>query len=328
MRRLLWLTRQDATNRVLVFSTWKDGLELIRQEQQAVCCATASCNSWWRLMHCAPLRWRTFYRPARALLPPLARPQPRTHRQWPGAPPPAQQQKVRGGSCRVPQRPRRSHGSRRPAWVRLPAARLPACLWRCCGHFAAYMALTGVACPGPSLHPLQVQQGPPASAWRRRLCRRWRQGAPAGAAAAHQAGRQRPQSDRCGHRQRRRGQPGGSCIARTHASPTALRRTHGCSSHTCQHTPCCPLPACLRSPLPAEAQHVVLAEPLLDPAVEAQAVGRVDRIGQQRSTHVHRCASGVWWPVRVSGWAGSWEHACTQACAGPAGSMPTCRCPT
>jgi hypothetical protein len=62
---------------------------------------------------------------------------------------------------------------------------------------------------------------------------------------------------------------------------------------------------------PAEAQHVVLAEPLLDPAVEAQAVGRVDRIGQQRSTHVHRCASGVWWPVWACGLEGSRDmHAC------------------
>ncbi|CAG9460083.1 unnamed protein product [Pedinophyceae sp. YPF-701] len=37
-----------------------------------------------------------------------------------------------------------------------------------------------------------------------------------------------------------------------------------------------------------EAQHVVFVEPLLDPAVEAQAVGRVHRIGQTRETQVHR----------------------------------------
>ena len=37
-----------------------------------------------------------------------------------------------------------------------------------------------------------------------------------------------------------------------------------------------------------QAQHVVLVEPLLDPAEEAQAVGRVDRIGQTHTTHVHR----------------------------------------
>ena len=38
----------------------------------------------------------------------------------------------------------------------------------------------------------------------------------------------------------------------------------------------------------AEAQHVILTEPLLDPAVEAQAVGRVHRIGQTHVTYVHR----------------------------------------
>lgn len=37
-----------------------------------------------------------------------------------------------------------------------------------------------------------------------------------------------------------------------------------------------------------EAQHVILIEPLLDPAKEAQAFGRVDRIGQTRTTYVHR----------------------------------------
>ena len=36
------------------------------------------------------------------------------------------------------------------------------------------------------------------------------------------------------------------------------------------------------------AQHVVVVEPLLDPAAEAQAVGRVHRIGQRAETHVHR----------------------------------------
>ena len=36
----------------------------------------------------------------------------------------------------------------------------------------------------------------------------------------------------------------------------------------------------------ADAQHVLLVEPLLDPAVQAQAVGRVHRIGQSRPTQV------------------------------------------
>ena len=36
-----------------------------------------------------------------------------------------------------------------------------------------------------------------------------------------------------------------------------------------------------------EAQHVIMVEPLLDPAVQAQAIGRVHRIGQTRKTYVH-----------------------------------------
>ncbi|PKU64874.1 E3 ubiquitin-protein ligase SHPRH isoform X3 [Dendrobium catenatum] len=37
-----------------------------------------------------------------------------------------------------------------------------------------------------------------------------------------------------------------------------------------------------------EAQHVILVEPLLNPAIEAQAIGRVHRIGQEKKTFVHR----------------------------------------
>jgi E3 ubiquitin-protein ligase SHPRH len=42
------------------------------------------------------------------------------------------------------------------------------------------------------------------------------------------------------------------------------------------------------------ASHVVLVEPLLDPAAERQAVARVDRLGQTRPTVVHRfCVAGT-----------------------------------
>eukprot|EP00850_Spirogloea_muscicola_P023159 SM000333S12561 [mRNA] locus=s333:34643:42565:- [translate_table: standard] len=41
-----------------------------------------------------------------------------------------------------------------------------------------------------------------------------------------------------------------------------------------------------------EAQHVLLVEPLLNPAAEAQAVNRVHRIGQSRPTFVHRFIIG------------------------------------
>lgn len=59
--------------------------------------------------------------------------------------------------------------------------------------------------------------------------------------------------------------------------------THTHAHTLLTHVHCTRLTRCC-----SEAQHVVLAEPLLDPAVEAQAVGRVDRIGQTRATHVHR----------------------------------------
>lgn len=36
------------------------------------------------------------------------------------------------------------------------------------------------------------------------------------------------------------------------------------------------------------ARHVIFLEPLLDPGVEAQATGRVDRFGQTKETFVHR----------------------------------------
>lgn len=37
-----------------------------------------------------------------------------------------------------------------------------------------------------------------------------------------------------------------------------------------------------------EARHVILVEPLLNPAAEAQAISRVHRIGQENNTLVHR----------------------------------------
>ena len=37
-----------------------------------------------------------------------------------------------------------------------------------------------------------------------------------------------------------------------------------------------------------EASHVLLMEPILNPAQELQAIGRVHRIGQNKPTTVHR----------------------------------------
>lgn len=37
-----------------------------------------------------------------------------------------------------------------------------------------------------------------------------------------------------------------------------------------------------------EARHVILVEPILNPAAEVQAIGRIHRIGQTNATIVHR----------------------------------------
>ena len=44
----------------------------------------------------------------------------------------------------------------------------------------------------------------------------------------------------------------------------------------------------MRVPVHAEAQHVIMMEPIFDPAVEQQAIGRIHRIGQTQATTVHR----------------------------------------
>ena len=51
-----------------------------------------------------------------------------------------------------------------------------------------------------------------------------------------------------------------------------------------------------------EAEHVLFAEPLLDRALEAQAIGRVHRMGQERRTFVHRFAVDGTVEERINNW--------------------------
>lgn len=37
-----------------------------------------------------------------------------------------------------------------------------------------------------------------------------------------------------------------------------------------------------------QAQHVIFVEPIMDPGEEAQAIGRVDRMGQEKETFIHK----------------------------------------
>ena len=74
-----------------------------------------------------------------------------------------------------------------------------------------------------------------------------------------------------------------------------------------------------------EAQHVMLVEPLLNTAVEAQAVGRVHRMSQRHATTVHRFVVDGTIETAILGLRGQAQDSQDAPAAGPSASSPSKR---
>ncbi|PAA47045.1 hypothetical protein BOX15_Mlig024082g11 [Macrostomum lignano] len=83
-----------------------------------------------------------------------------------------------------------------------------------------------------------------------------------------------------------------------------------------------------------EANHVLLAEPQLNPAQELQAIGRIDRIGQTKPTCVHRflvsntIEEALWSAVRTSNDSSTIANAASQSCSLTVDQLTELLCPS
>ena len=73
-----------------------------------------------------------------------------------------------------------------------------------------------------------------------------------------------------------------------------------------------------------QASHVFFLEPLLNPGAEAQAIGRVHRIGQAKKTYVHRFIIGNTIETSIEGFASGGKERKGAAVRGSGGEQSDC----